>query len=144
MRTGMMTARRAAAAIASAAIASVALPACCPCRYATPPASPAAAEEGDVVLHGKATWYSDSLDGNTTASGEKYDKDALTAAHRSLPFGTKVKVTSLANGKSVVVTINDRGPFGKEDRIIDLSHAAAEAIGMIEAGVVDVTVEVLD
>lgn len=113
--------------------------ACCRCPE---PRCPADAPAG--ILEGKATYYSDKLDGNTTASGEKYDKGKLTAAHRTLPFGTKVKVTNLANGKSVVVTINDRGPFGKKERIIDLSRAAAEKIGMIQAGVVDVTVEVLE
>jgi len=114
------------------------LAACCPCRA---PSSPAGQGK---VLHGKATYYSDALDGRKTASGETYDKDKLTAAHRTLPFGTKVKVTNVANGKSVVVTINDRGPFGKKERIIDLSRAAAEKIGMIQAGVVEVTVEILD
>jgi len=96
------------------------------------------------VLTGKATYYSDALHGNTTASGEKYDKKKLTAAHRTLPFGTVVEVTNLLNGKSVIVTINDRGPFGKEERIIDLSRAAAEKIDMIQAGVVPVEVEILD
>jgi rare lipoprotein A len=105
--------------------------------------APRSAKDEATVLTGKATWYSDKLDGRTTASGAKYDKHKLTAAHLTLPFGTKVKVTNLSNGKSVVVTINDRGPFGKKERIIDLSRAAAEKIGMIEAGVVDVTVEIL-
>ena len=113
---------------------------CCPCQQETR----CPADESGEVLHGKATYYADKYHGRTTASGEVYDKDALTAAHRTLPFGTKVKVTNLANMKSVVVTINDRGPFGKKERIIDLSRAAAEKIGMIQAGVVDVTVEILD
>lgn len=103
-----------------------------------------AAASPDKVLHGKATYYADKYHGRTTASGEKYDKHKLTAAHRTLAFGTKVKVTNLSNSKSVVVTINDRGPFGKAERIIDLSRAAAEKIDMIQAGVVDVTVEILD
>jgi len=82
---------------------------------------------------GEASYYADSLNGRKTASGELYDKDALSAAHRSLPFGTKVKVTYLKAGQSVVVVINDRGPYAK-DRIIDLSGAAAKQIGLIEAG----------
>lgn len=110
----------------------------CPCEDVKDPSS-----VGGDVLYGKATYYADSLHGNTTASGEKYDKKKLTAAHRTLPFGTKVKVTNLGNGKSVVVTINDRGPFGKKERIIDLSRAAAEKIDMIHAGVVDVSVQIL-
>lgn len=110
----------------------------CPCEDV----KNAASFEGEV-LYGKATWYADSLHGNKTASGVKYDKGKLTAAHKTLPFGTKVEVTNLASGKSVVVTINDRGPFGKKERIIDLSRAAAEKIGMIEAGVVNVSVKIL-
>jgi rare lipoprotein A len=85
------------------------------------------------VEEGEASYYADSLDGNKTASGAPYDKDALTAAHRSLPFGTKVKVTYLKTGKSVEVVINDRGPHAK-GRIIDLSGAAARALGLIEDG----------
>ncbi len=116
---------------------------CCPCQQETRCPADEASEAGKV-LHGKATYYADKYHGRTTASGELYDKKKLTAAHRTLPFGTKVKVTNLANKKSVVVTINDRGPFGKQERIIDLSRAAAEKIDMIEAGVVEVTVEILD
>jgi len=85
---------------------------------------------------GRASWY--DLD-SETASGEVMDEDALTAAHPSLPLGTKVKVENLDNGRVVVVRINDRGPFAK-DRIIDLSKAAAETIGMVEAGVARVRV----
>ena len=76
---------------------------------------------------GVASYYADSLDGNSTASGEPYDKDALTAAHRTLEFGTKVKVTNLDTSQSVVVRINDRGPHVKT-RVIDVSGAAAEAL----------------
>lgn len=96
-----------------------------------------------AVLEGEASYYSDSLNGSKTASGELHDKRALSAAHRSLPFGTKVKVTYLATGQSVVVVINDRGPFVKE-RIIDLSAAAAKKIGMIEAGHGRVRLEVIE
>ena len=92
--------------------------------------------QADTVMdveEGEASYYADSLAGNKTASGEPYDKDALTAAHRSLPFGTKVKVTYLKTGKSVEVVINDRGPHAK-GRIIDLSGAAARAVGLVEDG----------
>jgi len=85
------------------------------------------------VQQGEASYYADALDGNKTASGVPYDKDAMTAAHPSLPFGTKVKVTYLKTGKSVQVVINDRGPHVK-GRIIDLSRAAARVLGLIEDG----------
>jgi rare lipoprotein A len=90
---------------------------------------------------GQASYYSDKLHGRKTASGERYNKKAMTAAHRKLPFNTVVKVTSTRTGKSVVVRINDRGPFAK-GRIIDLSRAAAEQVGMIKSGVAHVIVEV--
>lgn len=90
---------------------------------------------------GQASYYSDKLHGRKTASGERYNKKAMTAAHRKLPFNTVVKVTSTRTGKSVVVRINDRGPFTK-GRIIDLSRAAAERVGMVKSGVAHVIVEV--
>lgn len=92
---------------------------------------------------GEASFYADSLNGQQTASGELYDKNALSAAHRSLPFGTKVKVTYLESGLSVVVVINDRGP-NANDRIIDLSGAAAKRIGLIDAGHGRVRLEVIE
>ena len=94
------------------------------------------------VQEGEASYYADSLSGNKTASGEPYDKNAMTAAHRTLPFGTKVKVTYLKTGQSVEVVINDRGPHVK-DRIIDLSGAAAKKIGLVDAGHGKVKVEVI-
>ena len=94
------------------------------------------------VEKGEASYYADKFHGRPTASGEKYNKKAFTAAHKTLPFGTKVRVTNLKNNKSVDVIINDRGPF-KAGRIIDLSRAAAEKIGLINDGVAKVTVEVL-
>jgi rare lipoprotein A len=90
---------------------------------------------------GLASVYSEELDGRRTASGERYDGSALTAAHRTLPIGTEVRVTRLDNGKSVRVRINDRGPQVK-DRIIDLSRSAAAALGM-RSGVTRVKVEVV-
>ena len=95
------------------------------------------------VQAGEASYYADSLHGNKTASGEPYDKDAMTAAHRSLPFGTKVKVIYLKTGKSVEVVINDRGPHVK-NRIIDLSGAAARGIGLIDDGHGKVKLEVYE
>ena len=92
---------------------------------------------------GNASYYADSLQGNSTASGEPYDKDRLTAAHRSLPFGIRVKVTNLDNGKSVVVVINDRGPHVKS-RIIDVSGAAAKELELLDSGTAEVKLEVLD
>ena len=92
------------------------------------------------VQMGKASWYGGKWHGGPTASGETYDKRTMTAAHKSLPFGTRVKVTNLRNGKSVIVRINNRGPYSK-GRIIDLSELAAEKLDMIEAGVVPVRLE---
>ena len=77
------------------------------------------------------------------ASGEKYDKDALTAAHRALPLGTMVKVTNLKNNKSVVVKVNDRGPHGSNKRIIDLSRRAAQELDMVQDGKAQVRVELV-
>ena len=94
-------------------------------------------------LTGIASYYSDKLHGRKTASGEVYDRNKLTAAHKSLPFGTKVKVTNLANMKTVIVKINDRGPFGDRKRIIDLSRSAANRLDMIRQGIIEVEVEIL-
>jgi len=91
---------------------------------------------------GKATWYGPGFVGKRTASGERFWPCRLTAAHKTLPFDTRVKVTNLTNGKVVRVRINDRGPFG-EGRIIDLARAAAARIKMVRAGVVDVKIEVV-
>jgi rare lipoprotein A len=95
------------------------------------------------VQEGYATWYGGDLDGGPTASGERFNKRAMTAAHRTLPLQTRVRVTNKRNGRSVIVRINDRGPFGNKSRIIDLSEAAARVIGAIEAGVVPVRLEVI-
>lgn len=90
---------------------------------------------------GLASWYGKEFHGRRTASGDIYDMYKYTAAHGTLPFGTLVRVTNLGNGRSVVVKINDRGPFIRK-RIIDLSYAAAKKIGMIEQGVVQVEIMV--
>ncbi len=105
---------------------------------------PSRGERPPGVLQGLASWYggADGLHGALTASGEPFDETALTAAHRTLPFGTRVRVTFLKTGKSVTVRINDRGPF-VAGRIIDLSRAAAAEIGMQSFGVGAVTLEIL-
>ncbi len=90
---------------------------------------------------GMASWYGDKYHGLTTASGQAFDMNAMTAAHKTLPFGTVVTVTSLSNGRSVRVTINDRGPFAK-GRIIDLSRRAASELGFLNDGVTQVRVKV--
>ena len=91
---------------------------------------------------GEASYYGNQFAGNRTASGERFNPSALTAAHRTLPMGTKLRVTNKANGKSVIVRVNDRGPFLKS-RIIDVSFAAAREIQMIRAGKAQVTIEIV-
>ncbi|MGB9594687.1 MAG: septal ring lytic transglycosylase RlpA family protein [Candidatus Poribacteria bacterium] len=99
--------------------------------------------EIDKIQFGVASWYNNSFHGSKTASGEKYDKDDFTAAHRALPYGTIVKVTNIKNGRSVYVRINDRGPH-KASRKIDMSYAAAKKIGMINDGIARVRLEVIN
>ena len=91
---------------------------------------------------GIASWYSDSFHGKRTANGEIYDKNGLTAAHKTLPLPSIVRVTNLDNGKSVIVRVNDRGNFAK-GRIIDLSKKAAQNLGFIQKGLVKVEVELI-
>jgi len=91
---------------------------------------------------GKASFYAMKFQSKKTASGELYDKAKKTAAHQKLPFGTKVKVTNTKNSKSVIVKINDRGPFMK-GRIVDLSGSAFSSIANLDAGVIDVKIEVI-
>ncbi len=93
--------------------------------------------------HGLASWYGSEQQGHLTADGERFDMHQLTAAHRGLPFGTIVRVTNRANGASVEVRINDRGPFDDDDRIIDVSSAAADVLRMKRAGIVPVEIEVI-
>jgi rare lipoprotein A len=99
-------------------------------------------ERARSALVGRASWYGGRWHGRPTATGEIYDQNSLTAAHRTLPFGTLVRVTNLVNGKQVTVRINNRGPY-VAGRDIDLSRAAAAAIDLIEPGVAPVTIEVL-
>ena len=93
---------------------------------------------GRLLQHGTASWYGPGFHGRRTANGETFDTHALTAAHRTLPFGTEVEVVNPRNGKSVVVRINDRGPYA-HGRIIDLSLASAKALGLSESGTGGVT-----
>lgn len=93
-------------------------------------------------VSGQASWYGAQHQGKKTASGEPFNKSALTAAHRTLAFGTRVKVTNTLNNKSVTVRINDRGPYSK-GRIIDISQAAAKKINMVNRGVAPVFLQVL-
>ncbi|HEX3112882.1 MAG TPA: septal ring lytic transglycosylase RlpA family protein [Candidatus Eisenbacteria bacterium] len=95
-----------------------------------------------AIQVGIASFYHSSLVGNLTANGERYDEGALTAAHRTLGLGTRVRVTNLENRRSVVVTVNDRGPYAK-GRIIDLSRRAARVLGFVHDGVTKVKVEPL-
>lgn len=95
------------------------------------------------IQTGKASFYADKFDGKPTASGEKYRHNKLTGAHKTLPFGTIVRITNVANNESVEVTINDRGPY-VDDRIIDLSKAAAEKLGFVSQGLAEVKLEVID
>ncbi len=92
---------------------------------------------------GKASFYADKFEGRMTASGEKYKHSKLTAAHKTLPFGTRVRVTNISNGNVVEVIVNDRGPYA-EGRIIDLSKSAAEKLGFVALGLTEVRVDVID
>ena len=98
--------------------------------------------EGYALIKKKASYYGMDFFGKRTANGETYNPYDMTAAHKTLPFGTKVKVTNLENGKKVIVRINDRGPY-VEGRNIDLSIAAAKQLDMIKDGVAQVKIEVL-
>jgi rare lipoprotein A len=95
------------------------------------------------IQSGKASFYADKFEGSPTASGEKYKHNKLTAAHKTLPFGTKIRVTNVENNKTVEVVINDRGPY-VEGRVIDLSKSAAEQLGFINRGITEVQIEVID
>ena len=100
-------------------------------------------DEVTEIDGGMASYYGNELAGNRTASGERFDPRGLTAAHRTLPFGSMVRVTNVSNGDSVVVRINDRGPFS-HGRVIDISHAAAREIGMHRSGTARVKLALLN
>ncbi len=99
-------------------------------------------DSGSIIASGLASFYGKELAGGRTASGEIFDPEKFTAAHRTLRFGSKVRVTNLSNGRDVIVRINDRGPFHKS-RIIDISHAAARKIAMHSSGTARVQLELL-
>jgi rare lipoprotein A len=111
------------------------------CGFFSKKPKPIAAEPG-ATQTGVASWYGPGFHGRRTANGEVYDQYGLTAAHRTLPHGTRVEVTNLDNGRVVRVRINDRGPY-VDDRVIDLSYTAAQRIGMIGPGIAPVRIEVL-
>jgi rare lipoprotein A len=113
-----------------------------PLRAVTP-SGPDSSEARPRPRVGKASWYGEAHHGKKTASGERYDMHALTAAHRTLPLGTRLRVTNVENGRTVVVRVNDRGPY-VDGRVIDLSRAAAREIGALGDGLFDVRLEVLD
>ena len=113
-----------------------------PLLLAFPAAAQEAGDDETELAGGMASYYSREIAGNRTANGEVCDPSELTAAHRTLPFGSKVRVTNLSNGQSVVVRINDRGPFGR-GRVIDISHAAAKEIGMHRSGTARVRLALL-
>lgn len=98
--------------------------------------------KGQTQYEGVASYYGEQFHGKQTASGQTFNQHALTAAHPTLPFGTKIRVTNIANNNSVVVTVNDRGPYAK-DRIIDLSYEAARILGYVQRGLTYVKLEII-
>lgn len=130
VRPGPEARSRACALVALAAV--LAAPACAPRRG--PESVPRAPAADRALERGIASWYGKAFHGSRTASGERYDMHRLTAAHPTLPFGTRVEVRNLENGRKVIVRINDRGP-SVAGRIIDVSYAAAQRLGLVESGV---------
>ena len=153
MKSKVHTALRSAGYIpATVFVLSLSIGCAAPSRFVTPPSQGKGGGTPNRLLPepittfrqtGMASYYSQDLQNYITANGEAYDMNALTAAHPTLPFNTLVRVTNLTNNLSVVVRINDRGPYTKR-RIIDLSWAAAEKIGLIEAGTEMVEIEVVN
>jgi rare lipoprotein A len=138
MNSSILRAAVAAAVVAlsvPAATAQTAAPASAPST--APAAKPAA-----TVESGKLAWYGRKFAGRRTASGEAFNPDALTMAHKTLPFGTKVKVTNVKNKKSTTLRVNDRGPT-QADRVGDVSLAAARQLGMVRTGVIDAELEIV-
>jgi rare lipoprotein A len=127
------------ATVAALILAALTLAACAKKRHITAAPAPPHIQSGETGL---ASWYGHPYHGRPAADGEIYDMEKLTAAHRTLPFGTWVRVVNLSNGKTVDVRIIDRGPF-VENRIIDLSHAAAVAVALIGPGVAPVRLDIL-
>lgn len=105
--------------------------------------APAAAAKKTAVLRGRASWYGREHQGHRTSNGERFDRNKYTCAHKTLPFGTKLRVSNPENGESVVVRVTDRGPF-RHQRILDLSEVAARPLGIVTHGAVSVVAEVVD
>ena len=101
-----------------------------------------ASANSTTVLRGRASWYGSYFQGKRTSSGERYNRHAYTCAHKTLPFGTRLRVTNVKNGKSVIVRVSDRGPF-RHQRILDLSEAAAHPLGIVDCGAATVVAEVV-
>jgi rare lipoprotein A len=124
------------------------LPVLCGCGLVSSPAyvyrgsSPGIRMTAGLEQRGVASWYGLPFHGRTTANGETYDMNGMTAAHRTLPFGTVLHVTSLDNGRTVTVRVNDRGPY-VSGRLVDLSRGAAERLGMLETGIANVSIKVV-
>jgi len=107
-----------------------------------PTAAPAAAPTDSAAERGKIAWYGRKFAGRKTASGEAFNPEALTMAHKTLPFGTRVKITNPKNNKSVIVRVNDRGPT-QADRVGDVSYAVARKLGMVKSGVIEAELSVV-
>ena len=135
--------RLVAVATLAGSLAACAMPATGPDGNAGASLPPPATEQPSFTQEGLASWYGQGWNGRRTASGEKFDMHAMTAAHRTLPLGTVVQVTNLENGRTAKVRINDRGPNLPENRrrVLDLSARAASALGMTKEGVVMVRIE---
>jgi rare lipoprotein A len=141
--SGVLRAVAAASLLAASACETVAPPPPAPPPPApVAPAPPSPPEPRRYQDEGNASWYGAKHHGEKTASGAAFDKNALTAAHRTLPFDTRLRVTNLENGRTVEVVVNDRGPY-VDGRLIDLSEAAARKLGFTEDGVVRVRIEEL-
>ncbi len=138
-----MSARAAAVLLLVATASCATLVVACGAGVTSGPAARPVEPRQGAAQVGLASWYGGRFHGRKTASGERFDQNALTAAHRTLPFGTKVRVTNIKNGRSVILRINDRGPFGRRTRILDVSRGAARRLDMVSDGVVRVRLEVL-
>lgn len=142
LATGLMTSTAARADLPLDVVTTIQQLQDVPVELAPAPVPDLSAEQAKPAGEGEASYYGHELAGNRTASGERFNPKALTAAHRTLPLGSKLRVTNKSNGKSVIVRINDRGPFVKH-RLIDLSLAAAHQINMVRAGKAMVQLELL-
>jgi len=141
----MILARRLAVPVLSSFLFSLLTLLGTPARATTPGAATSAASApraGTTVLRGRASWYGVYFQGRRTTSGERYDRFKYTCAHKTLPFGTRLRVTNVKNGKSVVVRVSDRGPY-RHQRILDLSERAARPLGIVECGAATVVAEVV-